>query len=234
MHYQARPGARELKFLLTPELASSIQEWARLNLQPDPHAGGSHLDSYRVTSLYYDTPQFDVFHQRGSYGRAKYRARRYDRADSVFVERKLKTRDYVTKRRSLVSLTDLAQLGSGRAEWGSAGFWFERRLAARRLQPVCAISYLRTARVAESGSGLIRLTIDEDLRALPAVTGQSALDEVATGFDIAPGRRILEMKYRGALPGLFKDLLDRFLLERASISKYRTAACALGLANLHE
>lgn len=228
MHYEERPGARELKFLLAPGQAAQVRQWARATLAPDPFAA-SGGDTYRVTSLYYDTAAFDAFHRHGSYGRAKYRVRRYDGAEAVFVERKLKTRDYVTKRRSLVGITELAALGSGRTESSWAGFWFDRRLAARHLEPVCAISYLRTARVA----GAIRLTLDEDLRALQ-VSGRPALIDVSHGTEIAPGQHVLELKFRGAMPGLFKQLLESIPLRRSAMSKYRTAASALGLAESHD
>ncbi len=76
MHFEQRFGAREIKFLVTPNRAGEIRDWACTKLALDPHAGGR--GNYRVTSLYFDTVKFDVFHSRGSYERAKYRVRRYD------------------------------------------------------------------------------------------------------------------------------------------------------------
>ena len=59
----------ELKFLVTEAVAARVAEWAARHLAPDPHAGGSREDGYRVTSLYLDTPGLDVYHRRGSFGR---------------------------------------------------------------------------------------------------------------------------------------------------------------------
>lgn len=233
MHYEERFGGKELKFLVTPALAAAIREWARQNLEADPHAA-SGGDRYRVTSLYFDTAGLDVYNRRGSYARAKYRVRRYDQAPTVFVERKLKTESVVTKRRSLIPIDEVSALLSGRGgDRGWAGRWFDRRLCARSLRPVCAISYLRTARVAESGGSLIRLTLDEDLRAVPVAGGATLPADAATGMEINTGRQILELKFRGSMPPLFKQLLETFPLHRSTVSKYRTAAAALHLADSH-
>jgi hypothetical protein len=41
---------------------------------------------------------------------------------------------------------------------------------------------------------------------------------------------ILELKYRAALPALFKRLIQEFGLNPGRVSKYRTAVAAWGLA----
>lgn len=149
MTYEERFDGRELKFLVLPRQVDEVLDWARRRLAADRHATmGPHGDRYRVTTLYFDTPGFDVFGRQGSYARAKYRVRRYGDGAVVFTERKLKTRCVVSKRRSLLELEELPSLLDGALAGGSA--WFGRRLAARDLRPVCTVSYLRTA--------LIRLT----------------------------------------------------------------------------
>src|SRR5688572_3895430 len=107
---ETREFASEIKFLVSPALADQIREWARGRLAPDPNASGESSDAYTITSLYFDTDQFDVFHGQGSYGRSKYRVRRYGEGEVTFLERKLKTRGLLTKRRSIVRLDELAQL----------------------------------------------------------------------------------------------------------------------------
>ncbi|ODT68079.1 MAG: hypothetical protein ABS75_21910 [Pelagibacterium sp. SCN 63-23] len=44
------------------------------------------------------------------------------------------------------------------------------------------------------------------------------------------GRAILELKYVGEAPALFKQLADTFQLNPEPVSKYRLAIPALGLA----
>ena len=85
-----RPFAAEVKFLLAPSEADAVRAWARGRLPPDPHGAGEDADYYRITSLYADTAAQDVFFRRGSFGRSKYRIRRYADSDMVFLERKLR------------------------------------------------------------------------------------------------------------------------------------------------
>jgi SPX domain protein involved in polyphosphate accumulation len=107
---ETRDSAAELKFLVSLSTAEELKAWARANLRPDPHAGGEHGDTYYITSLYFDTEAFDVFNRRGSYGRSKLRIRRYGDSESTFLERKLRTKRMLTKRRSTIGLGELARL----------------------------------------------------------------------------------------------------------------------------
>ena len=224
--HEGRQFAREIKFLIPAERAAGIRDWARANLEADPHAEGGG-DQYRVTSLYFDTPNRDVFFQRGSFARSKYRIRRYDAAHTAFLERKLKTRDLVSKRRSLVGIEELPEVFSDPGR-DNAGYWFQRRLRLRGLEPVCQISYLRTARVGMNSHGPIRLTIDHDLRALPVLAPQFS-GPAETGALLTGGEYILELKYRYQMPTLFKALAEQFALTRQAVSKYRLAAMKLNL-----
>ena len=225
-----REFASEIKFLVSPALADQIRDWARGRLAPDPNAAGESGDAYPVTSLYFDTEHLDVFHRKGSFGRSKYRVRRYGQSEITFLERKLKTRGLLTKRRSIVKLDELEHLASAEPERGWAGYWFHRRLLARRLEARCQISYHRTARVAMSKYGPIRLTLDKNLRAVPAA---GLWFSEQTGTCLLENQNILELKFRCEMPVLFKYLVEEFALNPQSISKYRLAASGLGLVEIH-
>src|SRR5262245_56244122 len=102
-HHHASPslrrhqadGARafELKFLLSPEQAAAVESRLALALAPDPHADSPGAAGYHVTTLYCDTPQWDVFYQQGRYKLFKLRLRQYGRAGHVFFERKARRKD---------------------------------------------------------------------------------------------------------------------------------------------
>ena len=163
-----REFASELKFVANRFVAEQIRDWARGRLAPDPNACGESSDGYQISSLYFDTKHFDVFHRRGSFGRSKYRIRRYGASEVAFLERKLKTRGLVSKRRTIVGLNELQRLAGAEPDRGWIGYWYHQRLLARRLKPICQITYRRTARVELSSYGPIRLTLDEDIQALGA------------------------------------------------------------------
>ena len=150
---ETRAAAAEVKFLVDPGAGAIIRNWARARLGPDPHGGGRFADQYRTATVYFDTAGYDVFYRRGSFGRVKYRARQYGCGGAAFLERKLTRPGLVAKRRTLVPRETLGRLlyAEGDAQW--PGDWFRRRLQARRLHPVCQLSYLRTARVATTDRG---------------------------------------------------------------------------------
>ncbi len=222
-----RPLATEMKFRISTALGDAISAWARGRLLPDPYAGGANGDGYTTTTLYFDSAAFDVFNRRGSYGRSKYRVRRYGASDMVFLERKMRTRDRLSKRRTLVSGTNIDRLAaSDKDRW--AGSWFRRRLDARGLGPVCAIRYERLARVAQAAAGPIRLTIDRDIAAWS--TTEVSLLHPAEVLPLLETTVILELKFTAGPPALFKQLIQEFNIEPVRSSKYRTAVEALGLA----
>ena len=218
--------ASELKFVVPQSQADEIREWARQNMEADPHGSGDHGDLYNISSIYLDTENFDVLQRKGSFGRSKYRIRRYGNSAGIFLERKMKNRGLVSKKRVLVGVEDLSTLAADQSIETNQTYWFHRRILARRLQPVCHISYNRTARVAMTPAGLIRLTLDEQVAASPAI-----------GFDfpssdpqpLTIGGVIVELKFRQQMPQIFADCIDRFQLVQQAASKYRHACAKLGL-----
>lgn len=229
---QTRRLASEVKFTLGEGQAERILQWARVRLSPDPYAGGAAGDEYQTTSLYFDTEALDVYYRRGSYRKSKYRVRQYGESGLVYLERKLKTRDLVSKRRSIVAVDELPRLCGGTAEKGWAGYWFHRRLIRRALQPACVVRYQRVARVAVIREGPVRLTLDRGITTWPA-EGIS-VDVSGKGTPVAEGRSILELKYIAGLPALFKELIEEFRLRPVRFSKFRAAVAALGLAKAGE
>jgi hypothetical protein len=219
-----RLRASEIKFLVTADIASNIRIWARTFLEADPHGAGPHRDEYQTTSVYFDTAAYDVFHRRGSFGRSKYRIRRYGEADSAFLERKMRGAIVLAKRRTATSIATLDRLANADVDPAWPGYWFHRRVIARRLRPVCQVSYHRMARSFVVDGAIARLTLDSELHARP-------LNDVRflrpAGVSITDSRSILELKFVGTAPSLFRSLVERFALSPQTASKYR-----LGLASV--
>jgi hypothetical protein len=226
---ETRPFALETKFLVDAALGDRIRRWIRTNLEPDPHGGGPFLDEYRTTSIYFDTARADVFYRRGSFGRSKYRVRRYGAASFVFLERKLRKPGILVKRRTTVDLDSINRLAGSRTYPDWPGSWFHRRLLLRQIDPVCQLSYSRIARFARSPEGPARLTLDTDVSVLPVSTPRFAAGQ---GLIVLPGQMILELKYRHHPPAIFKRLAEEFGLEATRASKYRLGMTALAEAGL--
>jgi hypothetical protein len=223
---ERRTAAAELKFLVAADAGERVRAWSRARLAPDPHGGGEFGDEYRTSTIYFDTPALDVFRRQGSYGRGKYRARRYGCRGAAFLERKVSRPGLVIKRRTLVPDAALGRAldAAGSGEW--EGEWFRRRLRARCLRPVCQIAYQRTARVDGRRPAAMRLTLDRDVRALAVDRLQFSCEP---GTPVLDDQLVLELKYAGAMPDLFRELLDTFGLVPRSASKYRLGVAALGL-----
>lgn len=224
----SREFAYELKFYIGGGQACALKDWVRSHLQPDPHGGGPHRDSYRVSSVYFDTAAFDVLARHCSYGRSKYRIRRYEQSDTVYLERKTRGDGRVLKRRSLTGVDSLQRLQAAQSVPDWEGHWFHRRLLVRRLGAVSRIDYRRIARVGDSACGPMRLTIDQELCAWRAYT--ASFEVLGGGAALSPQQLILELKFGSTLPALFKQLIREFAPRAEGISKYRLACAQLGLS----
>jgi hypothetical protein len=211
----------ETKFLIPLEKAPAVLAWAREHLEADPHGHGPNRDEYLVQSIYFDTPEFHVFRKVGSYGRAKYRVRRYGNADWLFLERKLKRQGLVRKRRTSLDLEKFAEIGN-LAEAG----WYQRRLGVRKLTPTMYLQYARAARQKMTPDGMLRLTVDQALRFDAELNGEWPITE---GSPFLKEFAILELKYM-QLPGIAKKLIEQFNLSAGAASKYRMAIRASKLA----
>jgi hypothetical protein len=226
---EIRPRAFEVKFLVSADAASRIRAWARQHLERDPHGTGPCGDEYRTTSLYFDTDELDVFHRRGSFGRSKYRIRRYGDADVVFLERKLREPGVLVKRRTVAPLSSLAFLNGRLSEDPWAGRWFARRISARGMRPVCQVSYQRTARCFSRNGDSCRLTLDDTVSVVAAPHTSFVVDG---GTRVLNGCMILELKFQSHLPALFRRLVEEFALEPQRVSKYRCGMLALSNGQL--
>jgi hypothetical protein len=224
---EAETPAFEVKFLLTKAEAQEVERRLRGRLAPDPHADPALGGAYRVTSVYFDTPAFDVYRRSAGYRRRKYRVRRYGSGPTVFLERKAKKQQQVRKRRVLVPLAELSTLvGEVPSEW--PGAWFADQLAKRQLQPVCRVSYERVALVGTCPVGPIRVTFDRSAHGGPVTSADP--EPVVDGPRLLDDEVITEFKFLGAMPVAFKEVVEGLRLNPRSVSKYRRCVQAAGLA----
>ena len=220
-----RPGRGaptfEVKFLIALAQARAVEDWIAPHLALDPHCEPALGNAYRVSSVYCDSPELDVFHRAPGYASRKFRLRRYGDSPGVFLERKTKWGDRLLKRRTWVPPDDLERLAQSSCDRQWPAFWFHRHLTARRLRPTCHVSYLRTAYAALNGEGPMRLTIDRSLICVPHTDWIAA--PAAEGRPIVADEAILELKFSTALPVLFRRLLYEMGLGPRTLSKYRRA-----------
>jgi len=224
---ETRAHAREIKFVVDAARGPELQAWMRANLAPDEFGSGPEHDQFETSSLYFETGQFDVFHRRGSYGKSKYRVRRYGTSPIMFLERKFRTERVLIKRRTTAALEDFRRIESHDPDPEWYGYWFHRRLLARRLKPLVQVSYVRTARLGWSPHGKVRMTLDLDLRVLPLPDGAFL---PGVGLPLMEKSNIIEVKYCVTLPPIFQGMISQFSLTTQPVSKYRAGLALLGLS----
>jgi hypothetical protein len=216
--------AFELKFLLDEARARAVEAWARRRLTPDPHGDPALGGAYRTTSLYFDTPELDVYRRTEAYRRLKFRVRRYGSAPKAFLERESKEDDRVEKERTAVPLYELPLLARplSLATW--PGHWFHYALRSCRLVPVCRVAYHRKAFACAAAR--LRLTLDRHVHGGLTDDCDPALAE--GGLPLVGGRVVLELKFRVAMPGVFEELVRDLGLCPCPVSKYRLCREAWG------
>src|SRR5262245_18423597 len=218
----------ELKFRVAPAQAQDVEAWARQHMALDPHADEALGNAYAIRSIYFDTPELDVFHQRPRYKRRKFRLRRYGTERGVVLERKTKSGDRVAKRRTLICDEELSRLRATTPEEAWPGVWFHRRVLGRRLVPRCVLSYERVAHFGLSLEGSIRLMLDRNVHC--ALTKDYDLHATTSSIPLLTHLVIVELKFRRALPALFKGLIQEMGLHPTPVSKYRAGIEGWGLA----
>src|SRR5262245_25993882 len=186
--------AFEVKFLLTEDQVRALTAAIAGKLALDPYADPALGNAYLTTSLYTDTPSFDVFYRTEGYNRDKFRVRRYGAGGPVFVERKTKNGEKVRKHRSKINPAEVPDLArpSLNGEW--AGEWFHSQLLEKQLKPVCRVAYERVAYLGTADGGTVRLTFDRNIRGVLAE--QWALAEVGAVTPLLAERVVCEFKFR--------------------------------------
>lgn len=221
--------AYEVKFLLTEQQVGEVIARVTGKLALDPYADPAMGNAYLTTSVYTDTPAFDVFYRTEGYNRDKFRVRRYGVSGPVFVERKTKNGDKVRKHRARINPAEVADLArpSLNGEW--AGEWFHSQILEKRLSPVCRVAYERVAYLGTADGGTVRLTFDRNIRG--TLAGEWKLEAVGAEPPLLSDRVVCEFKFRTAMPALFKGIVADLALTPAPFSKYRSFVQAAGLAS---
>jgi hypothetical protein len=231
----------ELKFLVDDRQAAAVIQWARANLVGDPFALAAADDEYQISSLYFDTPAFDIFRRAPGFRRRKFRIRRYGMEPIVWLERKRKRKGIVSKRRFAIAASEFETRFSALNNRGAAndrdesittdaaqkweGDWFVEALCKRQLTPACQVAYRRFARVGGPESSRVRLTVDSEVRGIATAAWRPPQPDVYAAL-LAPKRHIVELKFADTMPNAFRGLIEHLGLVASGFSKFRAAMAA--------
>ena len=212
----------EWKHQIAPPEDLVLSDRLRRLFPHDRHAGPD--GSYRVTSLYFDTPYDAALREKldGVDRREKFRLRYYGEAPAwLKLEKKFKVNGLCGKRSARLSREEAERLLAG-----ELNFLLERgepllaelysKIQGQGLQPRAVVCYDREAFLYAPGN--VRVTLDRNLR-----TGLSPLDFLRPErFALKPlaGLTVLEVKYDAFLPDLVRMAVQLPNRRAAACSKY--------------
>ena len=173
--------------------------------------------TYRVTSLYFDTPYDSALREKidGVNRREKFRLRYYG-TDTSFLrlEKKYKINGLCGKRSARMTQEQVKELLSGSSEFLLDSC--DSKIKGKGLRPKAIVRYDREAFLYAPGN--VRITLDRDIR-----TGLGCVDflnsEIFYMRTMEPGT-VLEVKYDAFLPELVRMAVQVPGRQAAACSKY--------------
>jgi SPX domain protein involved in polyphosphate accumulation len=218
----------ELKYLITLQQAERFKQALQAYLIPDDHGDGS----YKLSSLYYDSPDLRFFWEKmdGIKFRRKLHIRHYENGKPlsddtlVFVEIKQRLDRVTQKRRVLLPYRDALLLCNQRERPGCdlqdipAMDEIESILWQYNLRPVSMVRYLRQAFIGSDYDIGLRVTFDT---ALAYRTNHLQLHEKAVNLPLLPADRlVMEIKVNERIPYWLTELVAAHNLKLVRVSKY--------------
>lgn len=224
--YQRSFNRFELKYIIPIDDVNRLLAFAEDYVDVD--GNGDQEGNYRISSLYYDSPDFTAFWEKldGVKFRRKVRLRQYGSSmgDQVFLEIKQRIDRTVQKRRTIIDSAGVMSALAGRREdnaqyLGDAVFDEAYCLIARDyMKPKVITSYDRRAFVGKFDPGL-RITIDKNMRWRP-FRGVFECAPTRDPFILPPTQYVLEVKCNNMIPLWLCACLNRLNLTLNRFSKY--------------
>lgn len=200
----------------------ALRSRLRSALPHDSHVGVD--GSYRIRSLYFDTPGDRALREKldGVNCREKFRIRLYNgNADLIRLEKKSRRDSLGSKAAACLTREEAQAIVDGDLDWMACHRealvreLYDRMLYSR-LVPKTIVDYRREPFVFAPGD--VRVTLDWDLR-----TGIRRTDFLNTACPTIPAGEpvyLLEVKYDRFLPELIRDLVQLESRSAAAFSKY--------------
>lgn len=225
----------EYKFLVKNEDLDSLRSKIMPFVKLDPFVNGESHSQYTVRSIYFDSSNFDFYHEKidGIKIRKKLRIRSYDeRTDNslVFLEIKNKYDNFIGKNRAPIEYYNLDKLlktksvdtytltNNGYANSVKDSEKFFHHIIRNDLRPTILIVYEREAFFSKFDKEL-RITFDKNLRYFDRPQMKSLYKDTDLEYALQ-NHFVLEIKFNNGYPRWMQDIVQEFQLRRQSVSKY--------------
>ncbi|MBN1772730.1 MAG: polyphosphate polymerase domain-containing protein [Deltaproteobacteria bacterium] len=228
----------ELKYVLhVRQVAPLVRDLLHF-MAPDEHADDD--GAYRVTSLYYDSPDLHFYRAKldGLRYRRKLRVRVYpgargvDESSPAFVEIKQRMNQTVQKRRIVLPLGTALEHCAGHIDGAAggdaadvaAGSEIQYMVRALRLRPTCVVTYRRRAFVGSRYERGMRVTFDT------LVSGRTTVLDLTAPARCRPilpeTAVVMEIKVDDRVPDWATSLVARHECVLQRVSKYCLSVAA--------
>ncbi len=211
----------ELKHTITPGEDAVLSGRLRNLFPRDPYAGPG--GSYRISSLYFDTPGDKALREKidGVNRREKFRIRHYNGDLShIRLEKKFKINGLCGKRSENITASQVERLLQGDIEFLLEGGELMQELYSKMrgqlLSPKTVVTYDREAFC--YGPGNVRITIDRNLRT--GLRSRDFLNPEACHLPVSDGVTVLEVKYDEFLPQIVQMAVQTSTTRAGAYSKY--------------
>lgn len=228
----------ELKYILTSEQQRLFAEILTDYLSPDPR--GDKYGRYTITSLYYDTGDYQAYWDKieGHKFRRKVRIRVYGNStvtpDTMcFAEIKQRINKTLQKKRVYVSYESAEALCGASADISEERDMSDvdvetvseiRYLQSTlQLQPAAVVSYDRLAFEGTEYDDGLRITFDTNLKGRTHDLTLQAANNAENKFFIPPGWCIMEIKVNYRVPYWLTEMIGKYRFTLRRISKYCAA-----------
>ncbi len=229
----------ELKYWLPEIVASQAAAFARPFLHLDPLSEPTQGNSERVTSLYLDSRERELYvrHVASMADRFKLRVRYYGDAlgPTTFFEIKRKVGVVIDKRRAEVPTHEVSQaLTRGSCPTATHNLHapclksFLSLMMLHRALPQVLITCLRESYIPRDAGERARVTVDREIAFQP--TTSPTLTGRCESWHATPTVRrgaLLELKFSGTMPWWMHELSLRVGRYRTSYSKYVSATAVV-------
>ena len=212
----------ELKHRINPQDDLIVSARLRKLFPHDPNGGPG--GSYRVCSLYFDTPSDRALRQKldGVNFREKFRLRYYGEDTSfIRLEKKFKVNGLCGKHSAPVTKEQAEDLLEGRIDFlleskNPLLVELYSKMRGQLLAPRTIVSYDREAFC--FGPGNVRITLDRNLRS--GFDSRDFLNPGLVHIPVSDGLSVLEVKYDEFLPQLVRMAVQVPGRQAAAYSKY--------------
>lgn len=203
-------------------------------VHPDKFAAKHKDNQYTVRSIYFDTPDFQMYHTKRNHlaHRMKVRLRSYNlesEESSVFFEIKRKYEAPIVKNRATLPFSAVKAIFNGASVESFLPVTnkadnvrrFFYQIYGRKLRPVVNVVYEREVYLSNvpDPENDLRITIDKNLRSVPYPRVEELFVERDLRYPLQD-EFILEVKFNKYCPVWLKPMLGEMQLRKEPASKY--------------